>query len=80
MSFAEIFTQKATHFLEQNKQTFYLSQETPGVSFISEEPRTLPPGKYLNIEPDSRDRKRTVVLHIKSYRMFTLANRMIPYD
>ncbi len=78
MSQSEAFIKKATRVFEVQKPTFYLDQDTEGVSFTNEEPRILYAGKYSIIEPDTRDRRRMIVINTVSCRMFALPKRMIP--
>lgn len=80
MSQSETFMKKATRVFELEKPIFYLDQDTEGVSFTHEEPRTLHAGKYSIIEPDTRDRRRVIVINVKTCRMFALPKRMIPHN
>lgn len=78
MSHSEAFMKKATRVFEIEKPTFYLDQDSLGISFTHEEPRILPAGKYSIIEPDTRDRRRMIVINTVSCRMYAFPKNMIP--
>ena len=78
MSYASTFIAKGTKVLEQRNTSFYLSEPVPGVSFTDEEPRVLRAGRYVVVEPDSRDNRRMIVVNVKNNRMYAVNRRMIP--
>ena len=74
---AENFMAKASRSFETKKPKIRLGIPTPGVSFTYDEPRTVPAGEYLVMEPDTRDNRRMVLLNTATYRMYTIEKRLL---
>ena len=78
MSLSFDFINKSINFFEAVNRSFKIKSPVLGWEFTQDKKKNIPPGKYVVIEPDDRDKSRLVISRKGSYEMYAIAKSDIP--
>lgn len=78
MSLCEDFMKRSINFFETNNKRFKIKSSIVGMGFTSNKEKHIPPGEYIVVEPDDRDKSRIVIVKKDSYEMYSIPKSSIP--